>query len=58
MSYHFVASNEFDQHWKNYVGSVENKHISLRHWVKMYEFFIVFEKCDKEETFNTVCLSP
>ena len=56
ISYHFVASDKFYQLCKNYAYFVRNKYISLRHWVKIYEFFIVFEKCDREEFFKAVYL--
>ena len=35
---------------------MENSHISLRHKVKMYEFLVAFEKCAREEIFNTTYL--
>ena len=54
ISYHIVASDEFDQLWKNYANSMGNEHISLKYCVKTYEFFIVLENCGRQESFNTV----
>jgi hypothetical protein len=41
---------------KNHAGSVGKKHISIRHSIKIYEFFMVFEKCGRKKVFNAMHL--
>jgi hypothetical protein len=47
--FHFIAPDELYRFHKNNFSSMRNKHISSRQNVTIHEFFIVFEKCGREE---------